>query len=1123
MTIKQNLSLLFVLLLGATSAWAQDSSAVGKSATDYSSITVVPFQLKTPTPTSNWYTGRNVGSNLGTDIGNLSLLSTDPNVLLGITKPTFDPNNVACYSLTTCYSPLPYYGSIQKRNTAIKKGISNIFDDYCPVAVKETSIDKVAKATDVVACYKDRNVSHPQMTEFQKFQEDRAVCDCLKKIGGTVTEVGSIMNMDVNEIQQIKVGDVAPENLSENERMLNFETNVSETRRQMNQNSNGMAFQASVLADLAGKPVKDDQVDSFAKVYATDPMGRSIGGGNDGEKRRGLHLFGRKMDIRVAQFAGTYFGNVESGQLNEIDGMLNIRNRDGRKQSTGEKEKQSRLDLAMNNLSQPGGAVKELLQPVDIKRPQCVSAREFMAFKQIPDALTAKELHTDSGDINGWNYKVLKKEWKDLMAGSYAEKQANKQKIISIRSRVMFLERNPMIKNFLGAESSDLKDFFSAMPNQNEEVITAAYANDLDGRKKALLGYLKNAIPDSSCKTSECMISSPQLKENLNKILEFFSRPENAQVTRTENNKTNADIANRLIASGKKMFAPKPTSMSREGVDKSFKAYGLGSPSTCDEKYVVDMCVRTYAGYCHFLDENKNEIDNLGDQDPLLADDLEMKTANLFETDPEKNPEFKDFIKSACDTPRRKDITDRTGKYQTFWQYFDSQCKSDCDKPATIQKIRAEYLAANPEPAVPGTGVDSTQIAAFNKLMIGSPNVGKGASDQTVAAVSSGGSSTADINSLLREANESFGFEGNMDRTSVAKSDKSSAFDPAATNGTASAKVDNKIDNTPQFDDASMIPNYSMANAGANAAANNLANNQPQKIENMSDPQRQELMDDWQKEYDAWKKNKNENDGSPVANATDAAMQARIQALEQLLAQQKKLTDDQYKLLNDALANQNRVVNNAVAANDGNSSSSSSSNGRNRSTSAISGSSDEDDSNVSRGPASIANQPQSTSGSKGGAGSAGVGSGGSTSSRRVSVGGSNDDIAREEAKLVNVRGNSDGSIVISSVSNSSGSGANAISVPVSDDQYRALQANPQSLNLSQIEKNIPKDQIAKLEKDGEIVILLRNGSNPPFEVKVEKKNNKLVYSLKDKNGKDQAPVRRVFTRQALELQLKANR
>jgi hypothetical protein len=52
--------------------------------------------------------------------------------------------------------------------------------------------------------------------------------------------------------------------------------------------------------------------------------------------------------------------------------------------------------------------------------------------------------------------------------------------------------------------------------------------------------------------------------------------------------------------------------------------------------------------------------------------------------------------------------------------------------------------------------------------------------------------------------------------------------------------------------------------------------------------------------------------------------------------------------------------------------------------------------------------------------------------------------------------------------------------------------NLTGLDLSQIEKNISKDQIAQLEGKGVITLLLQNGSRPPLEVKVRRHNNKLV-------------------------------
>jgi len=92
---------------------------------------------------------------------------------------------------------------------------------------------------------------------------------------------------------------------------------------------------------------------------------------------------------------------------------------------------------------------------------------------------------------------------------------------------------------------------------------------------------------------------------------------------------------------------------------------------------------------------------------------------------------------------------------------------------------------------------------------------------------------------------------------------------------------------------------------------------------------------------------------------------------------------------------------------------------------------------------------------------------------------------------VSLRQNSNGSITIEA-KGSSGTAPNAISVPISDDLYKMAQMNPTGLNLFQIEKSIPKEQIAELEKKEYIILLLQNGKNPPLEVKVRKENNRLV-------------------------------
>jgi hypothetical protein len=1038
------------------------------------------------------------------------------------------------------------YMSIERRNRNLQQGLMQTLksENTCALEFPTTDFDNIAEATDVAACYKNRNTpSTVAVSDFQKFQQDDEVCGCLRRVGQTVPSVGEMMNTPLARIQGVKVGSAPTDMPTEEQKLENFERNTTRIRDEMNRNSSAMSFQASVMQDLSGVPVAPNQIDNFAKAYSTDPLGRnpaSITAAGIGQGEgflRGVLGPGRgsrQRMSRVDNFRGTYLSGLLDDNREGAEKILNLlpdiqrRGPDTSPAKTrmSEEQMQTKLNTALFKMAEPGGAVQELFQPVDIRRPsekdsvgQCVSAREFMAYKQLPGPEMIDEMKNDSGNISDWNYNTLKSEYKRIMALPYPEKQDKKARIQSLKTRITFLERNPMLKNFLKAEPESNDRYFGIIRTSDEDKIRAAYGADpaqkigpLNERKSALVGMMKNLVPNAGC-NSECMA------KNTKNILEFFAKPANNFVTITENNKTNAFLSDDFISNRAELFAGRPESTNRSSYDRAFTSYGLGSPATCDAESKLDICVRTYAGYCQFLKNKNSEIEQLRDMDPVLQDDLEAKTSKFFDPNPATNTELGDFIKSVCNTPRRK-VGDQSGKYQTFWQYFNDKCKTmgpgACDDVQKIQQARGQYLTEYPDPAAPNTSVSSVEIATFNKIMVSS-NVGRGVSDSTKAAMASG-SSASDIASLLNSSNRDWGFEDNIVTDGAVNS---KLADSGISNGTTPTKVDNKIDNSSVIDDpASMAGNYSMFNgAAANGTTPTVAGSeQPQKVENMSDPQRQELMDEWQKEYDAWKKNKG-SDTSAAASATETAMKARIEALEQLLSQQKKLTEDQYKLLNDAIANQSRAASQNVAAAQSEQGASQSS-GRSRSVASVSAAAEEES---SRGPASVQDQRAATAaGAASGAGSAGVGSGSSSSSRRATVS-SSDDVAREEAKLVNMRSNSDGSIVISAVNTNSGAVANAVSVPVSDEQYRALQANPQSLNLSQIEKSIPQDQIAKLEKDGEITILLRNGSNPPFEVKVEKKNNKLVYSLKDKNGKDQAPVRRVFTRQALELQLKANR
>lgn len=1023
--------------------------------------------------------------------------------------------------------------------------LSNKPDSYRCLIEPRTDFDQLQETTKFSQCYENRQVASEYTTEndYALYLSDTGICGCLEEKAKQYPNFGTIFNTPLDSIPVQRSGD----NVAKDPRLFTFEANVRDMKARLDRASDGMAFQASVMGDanrefavtFSVKPVAPDVQEQTRGGMASGGVaggGGIVGGGGSGGVA-GLAA----GQVGVANFIPQMLRSSQNLDVRQTAQAVSEHNNGFLGLSDTKKKENNNIANEINSILGTMAKVTPT-NPVlyegesSLNEPQCISAREFMAFKQLPsDPQIQSLLRAPDMKPEDWNFKKLRSEYDTLIGQNLEVKVANREKIVLLKAKLKFLERNPMIKNFLAADASDLPQYFNlqGIDSTQQEGIREAYGVDKNGRTLAqrqrwLLSLASRLTPPAECQSAKCLsdyMNSDRLKGVKEQMQRFFGSPNNAQVTRVENAKTSTFMANNFFADPKNPLKQRTKSFTQKNVEQAFvNSYGIGSPNECDSE-TPEKCARIYGGYCQFLKQKSKLIEDQRIIDRALVDDLDDEFATYFEPDFNKNPELQAFNKEVCETKRRKDQNDQSGAYQTFWDYKKSICPSsgaECNSAEKIKSLRIEFLSKYPERASPleeGNDKMTASIVAFNGFIKNQPvkDMARGSSESMNRHTP-----VSDGLAYLAQWNRDNGYSENYedDSSSVAGRSSSSTVNMADAGSNAAGKIDNKIDNSSVIDDVSMVPNYSMSNASGNS--NVVAGaDQPQKIENMTDPQRQELMDDWQKEYDQWKQNKG-NDGSAAASANEAAMKARIEALEALLTQQKKLTEDQYRLLNDAIAAQNRGQQNNVIAQT-QTEGSTQSNGRNRSTTAISGSSDEE--GASRGPASVPDQRLNTAGAASGAGSAGVGSGSSVSRRTGGGSGSSSDdsVAREEAKLVNMRRFSDGSITIESTTSGNAASANAVSVPVSDEQYRALTANPTSLNLSQIERSIPGDQIARLQENGEITILLRNGSNPPFEVKVEKKNNKLVYSLKDKNGRDQAPVRRVFTRQSLELQLKANR
>lgn len=529
--------------------------------------------------------------------------------------------------------------------------------------------------------------------------------------------------------------------------------------------------------------------------------------------------------------------------------------------------------------------------------------------------------------------------------------------------------------------------------------------------------------------------------------------------------------------------------------------------------FPADQCVSSYSLYCSSLKKSQEQAAKGVKDEKHRAKALARETQNYFNPDYNENIELKKFNVDYCTRTR---VAKDGGPGKSFNQFRDELCSVKENKDVLcwdrtygrMKELRKKYES----------------LYGFPKDRQG--NVAREYSDHEVFDLMTDKVNVKDTSAEVAEA---------ITKSDVRPEQSSSALEnllDAFTAKDTSGKIDtlnDKVEDPGMFANLAKVmeknpDTLSQANIDSfedSSSYSNIASPPPviadvPKIENMSDESKEELLDQWKSELDTWKKTNKGNDSASVS--AEQSMKAKIEALETLLAEQRKLTDTQYKLLNEAIANQQNMAKQQVAAvakqeeETQKRAKAKSSNFVSALPSVI------EDSN--RSPASVNEAQFNTSGSGNGNSGAAASSKKSSSRSSAAAASTAESVAREEAKLVNLRRLSDGSITIESVNRNTQGQANAITVPVSDEQYRLLQTNPNAVNLSQIEKSIPKDQMDRLEKTGHIILVLQNGANPPFEVKVEKKDNKLVYKLKDNDGKDVNPVRRIYTRKALELQLR---
>lgn len=744
---------------------------------------------------------------------------------------------------------------------------------------------------------------------------------------------------------------------------------------------------------------------------------------------------------------------------------------------------------------------------------QCISPREFFINQSLPSEEILAELkNINSQNFNqtDWDYLNLLKEIKK------PDQEVSKEEKEKIKARLIFLNRNPMLKTFLASNTNNdhleyLKKNLKLTPDDKsfEEHV---FRDEAELKKKKL--ELINKI-------SSVNLVGPnrnnQIEDYFNSLKDFFSDKDMVSFMSIEGSRQSyrkiADLMNDPSSFYNTDNNSSPQARYKD-IQGKFTAQQpfVKSPMECRMNFQDDTkrglvdrvsqeCLKTFSLYCPAIKPFKDDkIVEVGDSEVNHIENILKNDFNF-----ENLAHNEDFIKmnqEVCGHKRYKNLTmkltNKGGK--TFLEFKDEYCKKQ-----TADKTLCDNSV--------GSVVNLRKI--FFKEYDNGPKTASEALDRlhSIANIASSKlnptpRSTGDVINLSNDFFDEV-FKGTVSTSKIAKSvifspDSSEKLksEDYANQTTVSSSTEPVVNNVlGNFSQMSSLPDFESPE------------NTEKQVQDMSKAEKEKLLSDWEKQYADWKKNEGNNPSSTDKSHEKSLIQ-EIETLRLLLDQQQKVNDQQFKMLNEAIAAKNQKPKTDDNKNDKNKAT------RDRAAEYL----DPSSSNLSGTGGNFVNRaPANVAGSQSSLGPSGYSAASSSATSSASLSGASrnsEALSREQSKLINLRRAKEGGIYIESTSGSAGT-ANAIQLKVSNEVYDALKTNPSQFNLNQIESKIPEYQLLDLEKKGKkITIILSNGSNPPFEILVERSKGKLLYSLKS-DKKASIPVRRKYTRDALSMELKA--
>jgi hypothetical protein len=454
-------------------------------------------------------------------------------------------------------------------------------------------------------CFMDRPISSrrglhraPLSSHTQFLQSDTKACECMEQ---TFTS-------ELSKNNEAPI--LSPDDQADEMTLLILSSSLNEKRQRLQNMNEGMVIQSMLIAQE-----KDGALDLMSKYAA--PV--------DANTRESL------QNSRI--------------QLTK-EGMSKLRNRTP--------EKEARLKDIVNSALTPPADVDTLQIPSSLPAAgSCISMRAYFAFEQISKdgSFYADLKKMNSFKEEEWNLEKLKNRY-DVAYKTASNETDGDKEINSLKARINFLNKNPLISNLFSAQ---------ALPEESDF---------LKNKKESLLKIMQAGMKLGA--------SAADFRQYQNEMSNLFSDPQVVNIMRRE---LDAKILSKYQDGHGVLSGRLPTT--QRALENSFRLMANESVEECSgelEGNELIQCSLSFPRYCLLLSEVTSRINN--EEDHLLArpsDSLQQESLFDSNLDPLENTGFKRLSKQICDEQR--EMINRPGVTMNFQEFKSSHCRPSSNKP----------------------------------------------------------------------------------------------------------------------------------------------------------------------------------------------------------------------------------------------------------------------------------------------------------------------------------------------------------------------------------------------------------------------------------------------------------